>query len=388
MAACSLFQLDTYEGPDATLFGSIIDAATGELVQGDIVNGTTIKLIEHGYADPTPTYLVVKNDGTYRNTMLFEGTYTIQPDKRNFLPLDPQEIKIAGETRLDFEVTPYIRIKDVSITKEANTVLATFRLEPTTLDAVEEIALFASDQVSVGSTVNSVSNIRTVATGVLPSRVFKIGINTLANSSYFKENRDFYFRVGARSAYSGALYNYAPAVKINIGEFTSDAARTGVFFDRCESLDGWKSQGRLVLDTGDKTEGEASIGTTVPGNALLLYERKLSTPVDTEVSLDDGVLAFDLYIEDLAAFKWGQGDSQIEITSSGRSDANELHWTFLADELNLQQGWNNVVLKLASGKKSGGDINLAAVNYFRMYHTKLASDAILKIDNIRFYEDY
>lgn len=386
--SCSLFQLDTYEGPDAALTGSIIDEATGENVQGDIVNGTTIKLIEHGYADPTPTYLVVKNDGTYRNSMLFEGKYTVQPDKRNFLPVDPQQIKISGETTLDFIVTPYIRFKEISIVKEANTVLATFYLEPTTLDAVEEVAIFASDQASVGSTVNSVSKIKTVATGVLPDRQFKIGINVKENSSYFKENRDYYFRVGARSSYSGALYNYAPTVKINIGSFTDDALRTGVFFDECESLTGWKSQGNLVLDTGDKTQGNASIAVTIPKSALLFYDRLLDIPVDTEVSLEDGVLAFDLYIENLEAFNWGAGDAQIEITSGGRADIGELHWTFHADEMNLRQGWNNVSLRLASAKKTGGAINLKAVNYFRLYHTKLNADATLKIDNIRFYEDY
>lgn len=387
-ASCSLFQLDTYEGPDATLTGGIIDEATGKNVQSDIVNGTTIKLIEHGYADPTPRYLVVKNDGTYRNTMLFEGTYTVQPDKRNFLPVDPQDIKISGETTLDFIVTPYIRLTDVSITKEGNTVLATFCLEPTTLDAVEEVALFASDQASVGSTVNSVSKIKTVSTGVLPTRQFKIGINVKENSSYFKENKDYYFRVGARSSYSGALYNYAPTVKINIGSFTDDEARTGVFFDECESLTGWKSQGTLVLDTEDKTQGNASIATTVPKSALLFYDRLLDTPVDTGVSLEDGVLAFDLYVEDLAAFNWGGGDAQIEITSGGKADVGELHWTFLADDLNLRQGWNNVSLRMASAKKTGGSIDLTAVNYFRLYHTKLNSEATLKIDNIRFYEDY
>ena len=387
-AACSLFQLDTYQDPDATLYGSIIDAATGELLPSDIVNGTTIKLIEHGYADPTPTYLVVKNDGSYRNTRLFEGTYTVQPDKRNFLPVDAQEIQISGETRLDFSVTPYIRFRNVSITQEANTVLATFCLEPTTLDAVEEVALFASDQASVGSTVHSVSKIKTVGTGVLPTREFKISIDVSDNSSYFRENKEYYFRLGARSSYSGALYNYAPAVKLNIGEFVPDVIRTGVFFDECESLDGWKSQGTLTLDASDKTQGNACLSTTVPKSALLFFEKALGTPVDTKVSLEDGVLAFDLYVADLDAFGWGLGDAQIEITSGGKADVGELHWTFLADDLNLRPGWNNIQLSLASARKTGGSIDLSAVNYFRLYHTRLNADATLKIDNIRFYEDY
>lgn len=387
-SSCSLFQLDTYEGPDATLCGSIIDAKTGEPVQSDIVSGTTIKIVEHGYADPTPTYLVVKTDGSYRNTKLFPGTYTVQPDTRNFLPVDPQDVYISGQTRLDFEVTPYIRIVNSSITREANTIIATFSLETTTLDAVEEIALFASDQASVGSTVNSVSKIKTVGTGVGKDRVFKIGINLLDNSSFFKQNKDYYFRIGAKSSFSGARYNYAPTVKMNIGEFVDEGDRPVVYFDRCESLDGWKSQGTLVLDTADKTQGDASISTTVPKNALLFYDRLLEEPVDTQVSFEDGVLAFDLYVADLSAFGWGLGDAQIEITSGGKADVQELHWTFLADDLKLRQGWNNVRLRFASAKKTGGAINLSAVNYFRLYHTRLNSDATLKIDNIRFYEDF
>ena len=387
-ASCSLFQLDTYQEPDATLYGTIIDASTGEALPGDIVNGTTLKLIEHGYTDPTPTYLVVKNDGSYRNTRLYEGTYTIQPDKRNFLPVDAQEIRIAGQTRLDFYVTPYIRFRNVSITKEANTVLATFNLEPATLDAVAEIALFASDQASVGSTVNSVSKIKTVGSGVLPTREFKIGIDVADNSSYFKENKEYYFRLGARSSYSGALYNYAPTVKINIGEFVDDISRPGVFFDECESTEGWKSQGTLSVDYLDKTQGNGCLSTTVPKNALLFFERALETPVDTKVSQEDGVLAFDLYVADLDAFGWGLGDAQIEISSGGKADVGELHWTFLADDLNLRPGWNNIRLSLAGARKTGGAINLQAVNYFRLYHTRLNSDATLKIDNIRFYEDF
>ena len=72
----------------------------------------------------------------------------------------------------------------------------------------------------------------------------------------------------------------------------------------------------------------------------------------------------------------------------GKADVGELHWTFLADDLNLRPGWNNIQLSLASARKTGGSIDLSAVNYFRLYHTRLNADATLKIDNIRFYEDY
>lgn len=42
-------ELDNYDGPDATLSGRIIDKETGELVEQDIIRGTQIEFIEHGY---------------------------------------------------------------------------------------------------------------------------------------------------------------------------------------------------------------------------------------------------------------------------------------------------------------------------------------------------
>ena len=73
VSACGLDKVDNFDGPDASLSGSIIDAETNELVQTDVIEGTTIKIIEHGYDPVTPQYLRVKNDGTYSNTMLFKN---------------------------------------------------------------------------------------------------------------------------------------------------------------------------------------------------------------------------------------------------------------------------------------------------------------------------
>ena len=48
-------ELDNYDGPDATLSGRIIDKETGELVEQDIIRGTQIEFIEHGYDNPLTT---------------------------------------------------------------------------------------------------------------------------------------------------------------------------------------------------------------------------------------------------------------------------------------------------------------------------------------------
>lgn len=87
-------ELDNYDGPDATLSGRIIDKETGELVEQDIIRGTQIEFIEHGYDNPLTQYMVIKNDGTYANKMMFANDYTIQIRSANFPATEPVEITI------------------------------------------------------------------------------------------------------------------------------------------------------------------------------------------------------------------------------------------------------------------------------------------------------
>src|SRR5690554_4274096 len=117
LGSCELDQLDNYDGPNATISGGIYDYQTGELVEQDIINGMQIEYVEHGFDNPQTQYMVVKNDGTYRNNLMFSGTYTIQPVRGNFVPVEAQEIEVSGDTRHDFEVQPYIRVRNVEIQK-------------------------------------------------------------------------------------------------------------------------------------------------------------------------------------------------------------------------------------------------------------------------------
>ena len=58
--------------------------------------------------------------------------------------------------------------------------------------------------------------------------------------------------------------------------------------------------------------------------------------------------------------------------------------------LKLNNGWNKVELKLsdAVNDNRGGEINLSAVNYFRMYHLLCGGEVDVMIDEISFYEEY
>ncbi|WP_010664827.1 DUF3823 domain-containing protein [Marinilabilia salmonicolor] len=203
-------ELDNYDGPDAVIHGAIIDADTDELIEQDVINGTEIEYLEHGYETPATQYMVIKNDGTYRNNLMFSGTYTIQPVRGNFVPIDPIEVEVSGVTELDFEVQPYIRLKDVVIEKEGSSIVASFRLEQTVSNNVAKIGLFGHPEAHVGASVRTMNVERSINGVVDPETEFTLEWSIPDNPSADK----MFFRVGALIDAPEAKYNYAPARKL------------------------------------------------------------------------------------------------------------------------------------------------------------------------------
>jgi hypothetical protein len=377
-------ELDNYDYPDAQLSGTIIDSETNEPVQSDLINGTTIKITEHGYDPVSSQYLRVKNDGSYANTLLFSNTYTVQPADRNFVQIDEQDIKIGKNTILDFRVTPYIRVQDASITKEGNNIVATFRLQKMTPDAVGRIGLYAHSEPIVGEPIRLVASERVLNRQVDEDEVHKIVINLARNTALLKPGQSYFFRIGALSGFGGAKFNYAPAQQINVGEILPESEPEGISLDKCESTQGWAGGEGPVLDSDNPQEGNYSVKFHSGGGFII--QKNIEQPVDSKVGLEYGIFQFDLYISDVSVFDW-TWPGQIELTSSGNPDSQELHWNFTS-ERRLQNGWNKVVLKLSDAEETGGRLDLSAINFFRIYHLVVNGPVDIKIDNMKFYEEY
>jgi hypothetical protein len=214
-ASCELNELDNYAAPAAGLYGEIIDYETGELVQQDIIRGSVIEIVERGYT--VPQYLIFKNDGTYANTRLFANTYTVKPVRGNFKVVDAQEVNISGQTRLDFRVTPYIRVKDAQITKTGNIIRATFKLEQTSVNNVLKAGLYAHRDTHVGETMQLAKQELNVNAVVDVSQVFTIDLDLSSDADLFNNvGKTLYFRIGALIDVPEAKYNYAPAVTIKL----------------------------------------------------------------------------------------------------------------------------------------------------------------------------
>jgi hypothetical protein len=212
-------ELDNYEGPTGSISGALIDSETGELVQGDIISGTQIEYMELDYdtVNPPIQRLVVKVDGTYRNDMMFQGRYTILPLTRgNFVPqTDTLTIDIGGATIQNFEVLPYIRIKDASITIDGTKITATFKLEQTVEDKIKYIGLFGHSSPAVGEPLQFGKKRKTLNKVADPDTEYELVMDVRSDKD-FEKGKAYFFRIGALISAGEAEYNYAPAVRLTI----------------------------------------------------------------------------------------------------------------------------------------------------------------------------
>lgn len=232
LISCCLFALtscdvDNYDGPDASIHGSVLDEQTGELVGTDLNNGSAIKVREHGFTNPTDQTWAIMNTGEYRNELVFAATYDVRFENGNFYPFEIKDFEVKGGDNLyDFKVIPYIRIKNTSITRNGDIITATFSLEAGKPDVkVKEVQLFAFSDMWVGNSVKYTLNGGTDKTtfnptaAIDPVKTYTLTIDLKANVTVLKYNKNYYFRIGALADVSGVgtvRHNYAPFVVIKL----------------------------------------------------------------------------------------------------------------------------------------------------------------------------
>jgi hypothetical protein len=116
-------EIDNYDGPDATIRGTIYDHLNQPL---QVNHGAEIiRTKEISWAKDETTFignqnLKVQQDGTYLHTKWFSGEYRMLPYSGAFFPYDDEKldaddagelVKISGTTTRDFIVTPYLTVE-------------------------------------------------------------------------------------------------------------------------------------------------------------------------------------------------------------------------------------------------------------------------------------
>lgn len=135
--SCDWFVLDNQEGWNAKVQGRILDSKTGQPIQS--AQGSSITVIEQGWTDPVSgnpltenQSWLIKNDGTYRNDLVFAGDYVMNTVSGANFFADPVSFKLnKGDNTVDFTVTPFCRILNPVVTYDSATkgIKATFTVE-------------------------------------------------------------------------------------------------------------------------------------------------------------------------------------------------------------------------------------------------------------------
>ena len=208
-------EIDNYDAPDAAFYGSVIDDATNQPIQQDLIDGSRIDFIESGFINPNTRQIRFHSDGTFRENNLFSGTYEVQALRGNFFPSEILTVNINGATEYNFRALPYIRIHDVNVTfnEMDGIVTSTFRLEQVATNPVGSVFLYADRNANVSSSIFAARATALVNAAVPPEQVFRLELSTAALVS----GKDYYFRVGALISDIGeAKQNFSEPVRLRI----------------------------------------------------------------------------------------------------------------------------------------------------------------------------
>lgn len=136
-SSCSMFEIDNYDEPEETIWGEVVDVATGNRVLTDQGSeGIRVRLTELSWGDNVehnPDFFCMP-DGTFQNTKIFKGNYNIRIDGP-FIPLvrettdgvlladETITTEIKGKTKVKFEVQPFLNVNIVGDPTVSNGVV-------------------------------------------------------------------------------------------------------------------------------------------------------------------------------------------------------------------------------------------------------------------------
>lgn len=144
-----------------------------------------------------------------------------------------------------------------------------------------------------------------------------------------------------------------------------------------DAANGWEGFPDAMVSTDAPAEGNGYL--TITGSEAIVY-RNISTTYNLSSFMESGVVHISIYVEDPSVITGGQ----IEFSSSGGADINEISVGDFGSGLTLQAGWNTFDIPLAQFNEVGGACDTSAVNFIRVY---FLTSAVVKTGIDHFYID-
>lgn len=211
--SCDWFELDNQEGYNAKVQGKIIDAKTGQPVQSE--QGNYLVVVEKGWDAEENQGWRIKNDGTYRNDLVFAGEYEMKTMSVGNFQSDPQAFTLnKGDNTVDFKVNPFCRIVNPSVTFDSASkkIKASFSIE----NGIPEVnnigkvylCVYPDRFVKVGYN-NCGGDTGAQAINIDPTKgeviKLEVDMNEPKNAAEFQYDRPHYIRIAAVGAHYGIV---------------------------------------------------------------------------------------------------------------------------------------------------------------------------------------
>ncbi len=208
--------LDNYDSPDGGIYGNILDQDTNEPIPLPVegTTGVAINLMEVGTGATQPVGFYAKQDGSFKNTKVFNGDYSVTINGP-FEVVGNYLVKINGQTELNIVAKPYSRIK-ATATANGNVVTVNYSVTATNATAkISQVNAYWDYRKEIDDQTGHYSNKQTDYMGTA-SGTFTFNLNSEVqynNNSYkIKSNGNkVYFRISAKV---NSYLNYSPVMEI------------------------------------------------------------------------------------------------------------------------------------------------------------------------------
>ena len=224
VTSCDWFELDNQDGWNASVEGVILDSETNQPIQFE--QGSTITVVEQGWEAQANQTWAVKNDGSYKNTLVFAGSYVMNTLTNNFVA-EAQSFELKkGDNTVNFKATPYVRILNPQVTMEGDKIKVTCTVKAgvSSVNNIGEVRICVSPDRFVRQSTNNVSNdpashISDVKVDGSQQLTLYVDTKLAANAYEFQYDRPHYIRIAA----VGAHYAIVPEWSEESQEFDMEA---------------------------------------------------------------------------------------------------------------------------------------------------------------------
>lgn len=214
---------DNYDGPNASFFGALTDAETGEPFQSEQPNGFRLKWTELSHGNNVqPDFFWGMPDGKFNWNFAFGyagANYEIVPIEGAFAEPAPQTFKLdaGGRAEINFKVTPILRVAATHqlagsvltvqyvVTRPANSGNGATELSRVLVSGKTKYLGLANQ----GGFEESLSSPQRALTEEDLGKTITEKITLIPGKKYF-------MRVAAKAANPSGRVNYSPVVEINI----------------------------------------------------------------------------------------------------------------------------------------------------------------------------